>query len=85
VEVPLTQADLADLLGLRRETVERTLQDWRVRNIVATKPRTITILQAEPLAQIAGTSISKLQSDWGFDHESTCSTYAALRVDESRA
>ncbi|MDB5910354.1 MAG: transcriptional regulator [Massilia sp.] len=50
----LTQAELASLIGSSRETVERTLKQWRVRGLVSTSYRNITILQPEALARIAG-------------------------------
>ncbi|TLP66541.1 Crp/Fnr family transcriptional regulator [Microbispora triticiradicis] len=54
IMLPLTQADLAALIGTSRETVERTLRTWRARSIVQTAQRSITVLRPDQLMRIAG-------------------------------
>ncbi|WP_432928210.1 helix-turn-helix domain-containing protein [Microbispora sp. CA-135349] len=39
ITLPLTQAELASLIGSSRETVERILRGWRQRGIVRTAYR----------------------------------------------
>jgi CRP/FNR family cyclic AMP-dependent transcriptional regulator len=53
---PLTQEELASLVGASRSTITRALQDWRARHIIATAQRHITILDRPQLRRIAGRS-----------------------------
>lgn len=54
--LPLSQEDLASLIGSSRSTVTRALSDWRTRRIIATRQRHITILDQITLQRIAGVS-----------------------------
>lgn len=51
---PLSQEELASLIGASRSTVTRALSGWRSRKIVATHQRDITILDPAALRRIAG-------------------------------
>ena len=51
---PLSQEELASLIGMSRATVTRALQGLRSRDIVSTGPRRIHILDASRLRQISG-------------------------------
>lgn len=55
-ELDLTQADLAQLIGAARETVERALGEWRTRHIISTDYRSIIIWRTDELMRIAGYS-----------------------------
>ncbi|MEV0732747.1 Crp/Fnr family transcriptional regulator [Polymorphospora sp. NPDC050346] len=72
-EPPLTQSELADLLGVRRETVEKTLSGWRSENIVSTDPRKVRVVRPDRLAEIAGTSLATLEANREFDSGGGCS------------
>lgn len=52
--LPLSQDDLASLIGASRSTVTRALSDWRSRHIITTHPRHITILNHPALRRLAG-------------------------------
>lgn len=52
--LPLSQDELASLIGASRSTVTRALSDWRARNVISTHPRHITILDQATLRRIAG-------------------------------
>ena len=51
---PLSQEELASLIGASRSTVTRALRDWRSRHIIGTDPRRIQILDRARLLRIAG-------------------------------
>lgn len=51
--LPLSQEELASLIGSARSTVTRALSDWRSRGIIATRQRHITILDRPALSRIA--------------------------------
>ena len=51
---PLSQEELASLIGMSRATVTRALQGLRARDIVSTGPRCIHILDGPRLRQISG-------------------------------
>ncbi len=51
---PLSQEELASLIGASRSTVTRALRDWRSRRIIGTDPRNIDILDHGRLLRIAG-------------------------------
>lgn len=52
--LPLSQDELASLIGSSRSTVTRALSNWRSRNLVTTDQRQITILDRPTLRRIAG-------------------------------
>lgn len=52
--LPLSQEELASLIGSSRSTVTRALSDWRSRNMLITHQRHITILDQPALQRIAG-------------------------------
>jgi CRP-like cAMP-binding protein len=54
--VRTTHRELADMLGTWRETISKTLQDFRCRGLVASRHRQLTLLNREGLAQEAGRS-----------------------------
>ena len=54
--LPLSQEEIASLIGASRSTVTRALQNWRSRQIIRTSQRTITILDQARLLRIAGRS-----------------------------
>ena len=51
--LPLSQEEIASLIGTSRSTVTRALQDWRSRQIIRTGQRSITILDRGRLLRIA--------------------------------
>jgi len=51
-DLPLSQEDLASLIGASRATVTRTLHNWRSRGAVRTGPRHITVLDDTILRRI---------------------------------
>lgn len=51
---PLSQEELASLIGISRATVTRALQGLRSRGIVSTGPRRIRILDGPRLRQVSG-------------------------------
>ena len=51
---PLSQEELASLIGMSRATVTRALQGLRSRDIVSTGPRRIHILDGPRLRQVSG-------------------------------
>jgi CRP/FNR family transcriptional regulator, cyclic AMP receptor protein len=51
---PLSQEELASLIGASRSTVTRALRDWRSRRIIGTDPRHVEILDRARLLRIAG-------------------------------
>jgi CRP-like cAMP-binding protein len=52
--LPLSQEEIASLIGASRSTVTRALHDWRSRRIIHTSQRRVTILDQERLRRIAG-------------------------------
>lgn len=54
--IPLSQDELANLIGASRSTVTRALRNWRSRNLIVTDQRNITILDPDRLLRIAGRS-----------------------------
>lgn len=52
--LPLSQEELASLIGVSRATVTRALRDWRSRRIIGRDPRHIEILDRARLLRIAG-------------------------------
>jgi len=52
--LPLSQDELASLIGSSRSTVTRALSDWRSRHVITTHQRHITILDRATLRRIAG-------------------------------
>ncbi len=52
--LPLSQEDLASLIGASRATVTRTLHNWRSRGAVSTGPRHVTVLDDTILRRAAG-------------------------------
>jgi CRP/FNR family transcriptional regulator, cyclic AMP receptor protein len=52
--LPLSQEEIASLIGASRSTVTRALHDWRSRKIIRTSQRHITILDHAQLLRIAG-------------------------------
>lgn len=52
--LPLSQEELASLIGSSRATVTRALSDWRSRRMIATHQRHVTILDEATLRRIAG-------------------------------
>ena len=52
--VRVTHQDLADMLGTWRETISKTLQEFRRRGLVASERRQLTLLDIEGLEQEAG-------------------------------
>jgi CRP/FNR family transcriptional regulator, cyclic AMP receptor protein len=53
---PLSQGELASLIGASRATVTRTLSQWRSRHLVDIQPRHITVIDRAALRRIAGRS-----------------------------
>jgi CRP/FNR family transcriptional regulator, cyclic AMP receptor protein len=53
---PLSQEEIASLIGASRSTVTRALHDWRSRQIIGTDHRHIEILDRTRLLRIAGRS-----------------------------
>lgn len=54
VSLRLSQAELASWIGVSTETVERILRDWRNRQIVETRYRSIILMDLDALMRIAG-------------------------------
>lgn len=52
--LPLSQEELACLIGSSRSTVTRALRDWRSRRIIITHQHHITVLDQDMLRRIAG-------------------------------
>lgn len=63
---PLTQADLADLTGLSKVHVNRTLQQLRGDKIVRWSSRSVTILDSERLEALAQITPRRLARDLGW-------------------
>jgi CRP-like cAMP-binding protein len=60
-EFPITQNDLADILGLSPVHVNRTLQELRARELIHWKGTTVRILDWDALAELAGFDETYLQ------------------------
>ena len=56
VLLPLSQEELASLIGASRSTVARALSNWRSRHIVLTNQRNITVIDETGLRRIAARS-----------------------------
>jgi CRP-like cAMP-binding protein len=54
VAMPLTQVELASMIGTSRATVTRALSNWRGRGIIRTGQRDLTITDLAALRKIAG-------------------------------
>jgi CRP-like cAMP-binding protein len=54
IAIPLSQEEIASLIGASRATVTRTLRDWRLRGLIRTGQRRITIRDLAYLRRIAG-------------------------------
>jgi CRP/FNR family cyclic AMP-dependent transcriptional regulator len=52
--LPLSQEELASLIGASRSTVTRALREWRLRRVIRTDQRRITILDRPQLLRLAG-------------------------------
>jgi CRP/FNR family cyclic AMP-dependent transcriptional regulator len=55
IDLKITQRDLGNYLGLTRETVSRTLSEFKDSGLVETKGNTIVLLDLEALQEIAET------------------------------
>ena len=66
-DLPLTQQELADALGLSAVHVNRTLQRLRAGGVVGTTGRTLAILQPEELKRISGFDADYLHLGPGAD------------------
>lgn len=53
-DVPLSQGELASLIGASRSTATRALADWRARGFIRTEQRRTVILNPTALSRIAG-------------------------------
>jgi CRP-like cAMP-binding protein len=54
IPLPLTQAELADALGLTPVHINRVLQDLRQRKLLTLQQRTLVLLDIDKMAEIAG-------------------------------
>jgi CRP-like cAMP-binding protein len=54
VELPLTQAELADALGLSTVHVNRTVQELRAAGLITLRSRSLTVQDWDRLRQVAG-------------------------------
>jgi CRP/FNR family transcriptional regulator len=54
VKVPLTHGEIAELVGTTRETVTRTLSDFKTRNLVKVQGSTLMISNRAALETIGG-------------------------------
>jgi CRP/FNR family transcriptional regulator, cyclic AMP receptor protein len=61
VALPLSQDDLASLVGTSRATVTRALSNWRKRGFIRTGQRRITITDSPGLRQVAGLAVQRSQ------------------------
>lgn len=55
--LPLSQEEIASLIGASRSTVTRALHEWRSRAIIRTDQRSITVLDRARLLKIAGRAL----------------------------
>ena len=51
VDLPLSQLDLANIVGASRDAVAKTLQSWRDSDLVRTSRRRIEMLDLDALAR----------------------------------
>jgi CRP/FNR family transcriptional regulator, cyclic AMP receptor protein len=58
VALPLSQEELANLVGTSRATVTRALSNWRKRGFIRTSQRHVTIIDPRGLRLAAGPAIS---------------------------
>lgn len=61
------QMDLAKMLGVNREAVNRNLREWEKRGWVSLKHQQIEIHERKSLADLAAPSQVADQKNWGFD------------------
>jgi CRP/FNR family transcriptional regulator len=54
VKVPLTHQEIAEFLSTTRETVTRTLSEFKTRNLVTLQGSTLTISNRAALESISG-------------------------------
>lgn len=59
--LPLSQEEIASLIGASRSTVTRALSDWRSRQIIRTGQQQITIVDRARLLRIAGRSAERTE------------------------
>jgi CRP-like cAMP-binding protein len=53
ITIPLSQEEIASLIGASRATVTRALSDWRDRGLISANRRHLTITNTTPLYRIA--------------------------------
>lgn len=58
ITIPLSQEEIASLIGASRATVTRALSDWRRRGLVSANRRHLTITNTTPLRRIAHRSLT---------------------------
>ncbi|WP_192810250.1 helix-turn-helix domain-containing protein [Actinomadura rudentiformis] len=63
--MPLSQAELASLIGCTREAVEQKLREWRQRGLIATGNRSIRVLRVRELARTARVAMPDFESAQG--------------------
>jgi CRP-like cAMP-binding protein len=64
-DLPLTQEMIGDVIGLTSIHVNRTMQDLRAEGLIATKGRTMTIVDVEQLRWVAGFNANYLRRSRG--------------------
>jgi CRP/FNR family transcriptional regulator, anaerobic regulatory protein len=80
IQLPLTQQDMADMLGLANETVCRALMALRKQSLVTWQGGKIEIFDLEALVEAAGEDIEAF--GYEFDRESLrCITHSNSRAD----
>jgi CRP-like cAMP-binding protein len=55
IDLKITQRDLGNFLGLTRETVSRTLSEFKESGLIETKGNSIVVLDLDGLQEIAET------------------------------
>jgi CRP-like cAMP-binding protein len=68
IPFPMTQADLADATGMTPVHVNRMLQKLRHDGLISLSGKTLTVLDADRLKQVAGFNASYLHLDRAHDH-----------------
>jgi CRP-like cAMP-binding protein len=68
IPFPMTQADLADATGMTPVHVNRMLQKLRHDGLISLSGKTLTVLDADRLKQVAGFNASYLHLDRVHDH-----------------
>ncbi len=63
VDLPLTQSDLASMVGARREWVNRLLQKWRKKGFLTYSRGTVTILDHSALVAEMNRRMAKFQDE----------------------